>query len=169
MPLPSSVSLAFLACQPVSAGFTERLKQSTFSDVTTKIEVSQQTVGAQKSRRSNIVQCNAESAGVPSSPMSLMRSWSQCRSISSSIEESHEYVNILILSNFCRRASFAEKQMARVAERYAVSRRLLILSAGIDSKPGDSLPFRLISAARKRNIDLSDERPCASFDLHDCM
>lgn len=169
MPFLHSASFGFVVCQPVSTRSTERLKQSAFPDATTKVKVSHLMFGTRKSRISTIVQCSAESMEVPSSPTSLVQSWSKRRSISSSLNGAEEYVNVLILSNYCQRAVFAEKQMARIAERYAVSRRLLILSAGIDSKPGDSLPFHVVSAARDRKIDLSDERPCASFDLLDCM
>ncbi|CAN8073576.1 unnamed protein product [Agarophyton chilense] len=107
------------------------------------------------------------SNGFPSSPGGLVRAWAQSRSISSTLDLTRNFVSILLLSNRCRRAAFAEKQLLKTAERYSVSRRLLVLSAGLYSDPGEVLPWKLIKAAGERDIDLSDERPCAAFNLTD--
>lgn len=48
-----------------------------------------------------------------------------------------------------------------------MSRRLLILSAGVYSNPGDLLPMKLVTAAKRQGIDMSDERPCAAFEVSD--
>lgn len=112
--------------------------------------------------------CTSESARVPDSPDTLVQSWVKSRSISSTVDLSRRFISVLFLSNHCQRAAFAEKILAKVADKYAISRRLLILSAGLYSKPGDLLPWHLVSAARDRDVDLSDERPCASFEITDC-
>lgn len=106
-------------------------------------------------------------AEIPSSPTRLLHNWTQSRSIQSTLNLSQTFVSILFLSNRCRRAAYAEKQLNKTAERYSISRRLLILSAGLYSDPGELLPWKLIAAARERDIDLSDERPCAAFTLTD--
>lgn len=113
------------------------------------------------------LKCSGESI-IPDSPNVLVQSWERSRSIASSIDLSRRFVSVLFLSNNCQRAAFAEKQFAKSAEKYAVSRRLLILSAGIYSQPGDLLPSSLILAANAYSIDLSEERPCASFGITDC-
>lgn len=87
--------------------------------------------------------------------------------MASVLDPSRQFVSVLFVSNKCRRACVAEKSLAKVAEHYAISRRLLILSAGIESKPGDLLPLALVSQARSMNVDLSDERPCACFEITD--
>lgn len=112
--------------------------------------------------------CNAESKKVPDTADLLVQSWVKSRSISATVDLSRRFISVLFLSNYCQRAAFAEKKLAKVAEKYSISRRLLILSAGIFSQPGDLLPWRLVAAARERDIDLSDERPCASFEITDC-
>lgn len=81
---------------------------------------------------------------------------------------SRRFVSVLIVSSRCRRAAFAEKQLSLVAERQSRSRRLLVLSAGIDSAPGEMLPRKVVLSAMSRGIDLSDERPCAAFEINDC-
>lgn len=105
---------------------------------------------------------------VPDSPASLVRSWKDTRTIASTIDLSRRFVSVLLLSNHCHRALVAEKVLAKYAEQYSLSRRLLILSAGLESQPGDLLPLNLVSSARTHNIDLQDERPCASFQITDC-
>ncbi|KAI0565479.1 Phosphotyrosine protein phosphatase I [Gracilaria domingensis] len=107
------------------------------------------------------------SGSFPNSPSVLVQAWAESRSISSTLDLSRNFVSILLLSNRCRRAAFAEKQLLKTAERYSVSRKLLVLSAGLFSEPGEMLPPKLIAAARDRDIDLSDERPCAAFSLSD--
>lgn len=104
---------------------------------------------------------------VPNSPNLLVNSWANSRKISSTVDLSRRFISVLFVSNRCRRAAYAEKQLLQIAEHYSISRRLLILSAGLHAKPGDIIPWRIISAAQKRQIDLTDERPCASFDISD--
>lgn len=105
---------------------------------------------------------------IPSSPSNLVESWAHTRSLTSTLDLSRRFVSLLILSNNCTRAALAEKQLTAVAQQFSVSRRLLILSAGIYSSPGDLLPWHVVSAAKTRGIDLTDERPCASFEISDC-
>lgn len=113
------------------------------------------------------VRPSASGDTIPNSPGLLVRSWTDSRSIAATVDLSRRFISVLFISSRCHRAAFAEKQLGKLAEDYAVSRRLLILSAGLDCRPGDLLPFRLISAARSKDIDLSDERPCASFEITD--
>lgn len=103
----------------------------------------------------------------PDSPSHLVQSWMSNRSIAKTVDLSRRFISVLFLSNYCRRAAFAEKKLAKLAEEFCISRRLLILSAGLYSKPDDLIPLRVVSAARQREIDLSDERPCASFEITD--
>lgn len=104
---------------------------------------------------------------MPDSPSRLVQSWMSNRSIAKTVDLSRRFISVLFLSNYCRRAAFAEKKLAKLAEEFCISRRLLILSAGLYSKPDDLIPWRVVSAARQREIDLSDERPCASFEITD--
>lgn len=155
---PAARSTALFAstfvCQPLQCQNSEKRQ----------LDSSSQTV--LPNRRISI-KCNAESARVPDSPTALFQSWRNSRSIASTLDLSRRFVSVLFLSNRCERACLAEKTLMKVAEKYAISRRLLILSAGIDSQPGDLLPLRLVSNARERDIDLSDERPCAAFEATD--
>lgn len=109
----------------------------------------------------------AELESVPSTPGRLLRSWADSRTISSTADLSRRFISVLFLSNHCQRAAYAEKQLAKLAAEYSISRRLLILSAGVYSNPGDLLPWKLVRAAQQRGVDMSDERPCASFDVSD--
>lgn len=103
----------------------------------------------------------------PDTPDHLLQTWMSNRSIASTVDLSRRFISVLFLSNYCRRAAFAEKILAKIAEEFCISRRLLILSAGIYSKPDDLIPWRVVSAAQQREIDLSDDRPCASFEITD--
>lgn len=110
---------------------------------------------------------NDSKSKIPESPSHLVQSWMSNRSIAKTVDLSRRFISVLFLSNYCRRAAFAEKKLAKLADEFCISRRLLILSAGLYSKPDDLIPWRVVSAARQHEIDLSDERPCASFEITD--
>lgn len=118
--------------------------------------------------RSSVWTSCAESTQIPNTPSLLLRNWAESRKIASTIDLSRRFVSILFLSNQCHRAAFAEKQLMKWAEKYTISRRLLILSAGMQATPGAFLPWPIVTAAEQRDIDLTEERPCASFDISDC-
>lgn len=113
------------------------------------------------------VRCNQDRSAVPNTPGVLLRSWANSRTISSTADLTRRFISVLLISNKCQRAAIAEKALSKLAQDYSVSRRLLILSAGIDSRPGDPLPRTVVAAAKDREMDLADERPCASFDVSD--
>lgn len=117
-------------------------------------------------RRPRVVTACADNS-IPNSPSLLLESWRDSRKISSTVDLSRRFISILFLSINCHRAAYAEKQLAKIAETYSIARRLLILSAGLKSNPGDFLPWPIVAAANMRQIDLSEQRPCACFSISD--
>lgn len=168
------MTTTFVTSAAKPAARTTTLSASTFvchplrgrSNSQRQLESSSTQTTLPNNRRTSI-KCNAESTRVPDSPTALLQSWRNSRSIAATLDLSRRFVSVLFLSNRCERACVAERTLMKLAEKYAISRRLLILSAGIDCQPGDLLPLRLVSSARERDIDLTGERPCAAFEVTD--
>lgn len=76
-------------------------------------------------------------------------------------------VSVLFVSEDCERAIVMERSLAAAAAARGVSRRLLALSAGLDSAPGATLRREVVVAAAERGLDLTDDRPCAAFEVAD--
>lgn len=80
-------------------------------------------------------------------------------------------VSLLFVSGRCVRALLAEKLMARLSLEAGLtssppahqgpSDRLLVLSAGLDNKPGAPIDRDVMAAAAELGIDITEDNPCA--------
>lgn len=96
-----------------------------------------------------------------------INAWKERRNVATRGDLTRRFVSVLFVSNNCHRAIMAEKILALRAEQLSISRRLLILSAGIEAKPGDVLPRSLLLVAARYAINISENQPCAAFDIFD--
>jgi len=108
----------------------------------------------------------AADRAAPTGPEDALRMWKSSRQVKPiRLDDRKRTVSILFLCDNCWRAIYAEKQLARQADTLGVGDRLLVLSAGFDAQPGAKVPEEIIEEAARRSIDLSEEKPCAAFNL----